>query len=97
MERIRRFLLDETATAEATSTVVMIAGAGILLAAALTVWYTGMTNIFTDYGTKLQGWAGSFNPRLSLRNRRVGGGRSEGLPQIRHVIGTLSMTQCLKN
>ena len=60
MERIKRFLLDDTATAEATSTVVMIAGAGILLAAALTVWYGGLSTIFTSYSGKMDSWAGSF-------------------------------------
>jgi hypothetical protein len=60
MERIKRFFKDEAGTAEATSTVVMIAGAGILLAAALTAWYGGMTTIFTTYAAKLATWAGSF-------------------------------------
>ena len=41
MERIKRFLLDETATAEATSTVVMIAAVGVLLACGLGIWYGG--------------------------------------------------------
>jgi hypothetical protein len=60
MERIKRFLLDETATAEATSTVVMIAGAGILLALGLTAWYNGLTTVFTDYGTTMDAWKTSF-------------------------------------
>jgi hypothetical protein len=48
MERIKKFLLDETATAESTSTVVMIAAVGLLLAGGLTVWYGGLTNFFTS-------------------------------------------------
>jgi hypothetical protein len=48
MERIKKFLLDETATAEATSTVVMIAAVGLLLAGGLTVWYGGISNFFTS-------------------------------------------------
>jgi hypothetical protein len=60
MERIKRFFLDETATAEAASTAVMIAGAGILLAAALVAWYAGLTTAFTNFGAKLAGWAGNF-------------------------------------
>ena len=54
MERIKRFLLDESATAEATSTVIMIAAVGTLLAAGLYVWYTGMTTAFTTAGGKVQ-------------------------------------------
>jgi hypothetical protein len=53
MERIKRFFLDEAATAEATSTVVMIAAAGVLLAAGLGAWYTGLLNVFTDYSGQL--------------------------------------------
>jgi hypothetical protein len=53
MERIKRFFWDETATAEATSTVVMIAAVGLLLAAGLGVWYTGLTNFFTSASTSV--------------------------------------------
>ncbi len=52
MERIKRFFMDEGATAEAAGTTVMIAAAGILLAAAISAWYTvGLTNIFGALGT----------------------------------------------
>ena len=53
MERIKRFFRDEAATAEATSTVIMIAAVGLLLAAGLTVWYTGITNFFTSASTSV--------------------------------------------
>jgi hypothetical protein len=51
MERIRRFLLDETATAEATSTVVMIAAVGLVLAGGLFAYYTGLNGFFNSVGT----------------------------------------------
>ena len=53
MERIKRFFKDETATAEATSTVIMIAAVGLLLAAGLGVWYTGLQNFFTSASTSV--------------------------------------------
>jgi hypothetical protein len=60
MERIKRFLLDETATAEATSTVVMIAGVGILLAAGLIVWYGQLESFFSTAGGNLNSAAANF-------------------------------------
>jgi hypothetical protein len=61
MERIKRFLLDETATAEATSTVIMIAAVGLLLGGALVVWYGQLNSFFSSAGSELQegasGWA----------------------------------------
>ena len=60
MERIKRFFRDETATAEATSTVIMIAAVGLLLAAGLTIWYTGISTFFTNASTQIEngstGW-----------------------------------------
>ena len=50
MERIKRFLMDESATAEATSTVLMIAAAGILLAGALAAWYSNIGGFFNAAG-----------------------------------------------
>jgi Flp pilus assembly pilin Flp len=55
MERIKKFLLDEAGTAEATSTVIMIAAVGILLAAGLITWYTGLNTAFQTGSTKVQG------------------------------------------
>ena len=60
MERIKRFFRDEAATAEATSTVIMIAAVGLLLAAGLTVWYTGISTFFSNASTQIEngstGW-----------------------------------------
>ncbi len=60
MERIKRFLLDDSATAEATSTVVMIAAVGILLAGGLIVWYGQLESFFTTAGGNLNDAAGQF-------------------------------------
>lgn len=61
MERIKRFFLDESATAEATSTVIMIAAVGILLGGALVLWYGQINGFFSTAGNTLQtgatGWA----------------------------------------
>jgi Flp pilus assembly pilin Flp len=48
MNGLRRFFRDEAATAEASSTVIMIAAVGILLAAGLVVWYGGIKSFFTS-------------------------------------------------
>ena len=48
MNGLRRFIRDEAATADATSTVIMIAAVGILLAAGLVVWYGGIKTFFTS-------------------------------------------------
>jgi hypothetical protein len=62
MERIKRFLLDDTATAEATSTVIMIAAVGILLGAALAAYYGSVNNFFTKAGAGADGYAGRIAP-----------------------------------
>ena len=46
MNGLRRFFREETATAEATSMVVMIATVGILLALGLGVWYGALNGSF---------------------------------------------------
>ncbi len=60
MGKIKRFFWEESATAEATSTVIMIAAVGLLLAAGLTAWYTGIQNFFTSASTSVNqgatGW-----------------------------------------
>jgi hypothetical protein len=53
MNSIKRFFRDEVATAEATSTVIMIAAVGILLAAGLIAWYGGVQNAFTTAGKQI--------------------------------------------
>ena len=60
MERIKRFFVDERATAEATSTVIMIAAVGILLAAGLIAWYGNLQGFFNTAGGGLQAAAGQF-------------------------------------
>jgi hypothetical protein len=59
VEKTKRFLLDEMATAEATSTVVMIAAVGLVLAGGLLAYYTGLNGFFNTVGTGAEG-AGSF-------------------------------------
>jgi hypothetical protein len=46
MNGLRRFFREETATAEATSIVIMIAAVGILLAAGLAIWYNSLNSSF---------------------------------------------------
>ena len=55
VERIKRFLWEDSGTAEATSTVIMIAAVGILLAAGLIAWYTGLNTAFQTGSTKVEG------------------------------------------
>jgi len=62
MERIKKFLLDESGTAEATSTVIMIAAVGILLGAALATYYTSIDNFFSSAGAGADGYAGRIAP-----------------------------------
>jgi hypothetical protein len=61
MERIKHFFMDETATAEATSTVIMIAAVGILLGGAIAAYYGHISTFFGSAGTNLesgaQNWA----------------------------------------
>lgn len=53
MNSIKRFFRDETATAEATSTVIMIAAVGVLLAARLVVWSPASIPRLTPPAAKL--------------------------------------------
>ncbi len=46
MRIMQRFFRDEAATAEATSTVMMIAAVGILIISGLVIWYTGLNGAF---------------------------------------------------
>ena len=62
MERIKKFLLDESGTAEATSTVVMVAAVGILLGAALSIYYGAVNGFFTQAGNAATDYAGRMGP-----------------------------------
>ena len=57
MNSIKRFFRDEAATAEATSTVIMIAAVGLLLAAGLGIWYSGISSFFTGASQQTAGMA----------------------------------------
>jgi hypothetical protein len=61
MKGIKNFFLDEAGTAEATSTVVMIAAVGVLLAAGLIAWYTGLQNAFTEAGAQANAMQANWN------------------------------------
>jgi hypothetical protein len=59
MKGLRKFFRDEAATAEATSTVIMIAAVGILLAAGLIAWYGGVQSAFTTAGKQISTLTGN--------------------------------------
>ncbi|MGP8051779.1 MAG: hypothetical protein ACLPYB_14375 [Desulfobaccales bacterium] len=65
MNRMKRFFRDETATAEATSTVIMIAAVGILLAAGLIAWYGGLNSAFTTAGQRVTTLTGNMQSTLT--------------------------------
>lgn len=56
MERIKRFLLEEAGSAEATSSVILIAAVGLLLATALGVYYAAINGFFTKAAGIIGGW-----------------------------------------
>ncbi len=64
MERIKKFLLDDSGTAEATSSVVLIAAVGILLGAALVLYYGGINTFFTDAQTMSTGYGAKLGPKF---------------------------------
>ena len=51
LERIKRFWKDDSGTAEATSSVVLIAAVGILLGAGMLLYYGGINDFFTSSQT----------------------------------------------
>lgn len=67
MERIKRFFWDESATAEATSTVIMIAAVGLLLALGLMAWYGQLNAFFDSAGQNIVNAANSFVIPNSLK------------------------------
>ncbi len=56
MKSIKNFLLDESGSAEATSSVILIAAVGLLLAAALGIYYAAITGFFSKAAGVIQGW-----------------------------------------
>jgi Flp pilus assembly pilin Flp len=56
MERIKRFLLDESGSSEAASSVILIAAVGMLLAAAIGIYYTAVNGFFTKVGGAIDGF-----------------------------------------
>jgi hypothetical protein len=64
MERIKRFLLDESGTAEVTSEVLMIAGVAILVGAALAIYYGAAETFFSSAGSAAVNYAGRIGPQF---------------------------------
>ncbi len=62
MARIKRFLRDETATAEAAGWTVMIAAAGLLLAVGVSVWFNALSDVFSSFAAKIQAWTNAILP-----------------------------------
>jgi hypothetical protein len=58
MERIKRFLIDDTASAEATSTVLLIAATSIFLAGGLVIWWPNIKDFLTGAGGAIKDLAG---------------------------------------
>ncbi len=48
MERIKRFLLEESGSSEAASSVILIAGVGCLLLTAIWLYYTNISTFFNN-------------------------------------------------
>lgn len=57
MERIKRFLVDESGSSEAASSVILIATVGTLLVGALAVYYGHVNGFFGSVGTAMDGMA----------------------------------------
>jgi len=60
MEKVKRFLLDDSATAEATTTVIIITAVGLLLAAGVIVWYDKLEWFFNNAGGNLENYGSNF-------------------------------------
>jgi Flp pilus assembly pilin Flp len=61
MNSIKRFFIEDSGTAEATSTVIMIAAVGILLAAGLITWYGNINNFFSNAGSTMEASGQNWN------------------------------------
>ena len=64
LERIKRFWKDDSGTAEATSSVVLIAAVGILLGAGIALYYGGIQTFFTDAQTMSTGYGAKLGPKF---------------------------------
>jgi hypothetical protein len=64
VERIKKFLLDDSGTAEATSSVIMIAAVGVLLGTGLALYYGYVNGFFTQAGTTYTSYAGEMGPKF---------------------------------
>jgi hypothetical protein len=60
MEQMKRFVFDESATAEASSSVTLVAAVGLLLSAALVVYYGAMGNFFTNVADTMRNFGSSW-------------------------------------
>jgi hypothetical protein len=58
METMKRFLLDDSGTSEATSAIIMIAAAGILLAAGVAIYFAGVNDFCTSAAASVKAYAG---------------------------------------
>ena len=64
MERIKRFLLDESGTAEATSSIILIAAVGVLLGAGMIAYYAGVNGFFSGAASTYTGYSGEMGPKF---------------------------------
>lgn len=60
MNRIKRFFADDSGTAEASSSVILIAAVGLLLAAGFITWYGTLHGFFNTAGANMPGAAANF-------------------------------------
>ena len=57
MKRIKRFVMDDSATAEASSIIILIAAAGILLAVGVALYFNAANDFFNSAGATVDGYA----------------------------------------
>ncbi len=57
MESTKKFLRDDSGTAEGTTVLILIAAAGILLAAGVGIYYSGIRDFFNTAGAVVDGYA----------------------------------------
>jgi Flp pilus assembly pilin Flp len=64
MERIKKFLLDESGTAEASSTVIMVAAVGILLGLGMATYYGAINGFFNSTQTTMESYGSNLGPKF---------------------------------